>query len=151
MMPIDNNEVFMDEMRVLIYRYGSICEDDVIDSLKRLGIKVDEERAEIYNKELTPSDGLALMRKWVDKNNYAFIFTINFFPWIAELCQIIKVRYISLIVDSPVLELYSNSIKREYNRVFLFDEELYKEFSPKNPSGVFTFLSALILRELTSL
>lgn len=68
----------MDEMRVLIYRYGSICEDDVIDSLKRLGIKVDEERAEIYNKELTPSDGLALMRKWVDKNNYAFIFTINF-------------------------------------------------------------------------
>lgn len=137
MMPIDNNEVFMDEMRVLIYRYGSICEDDVIDSLKRLGIKVDEERAEIYNKELTPSDGLALMRKWVDKNNYAFIFTINFFPWIAELCQIIKVRYISLIVDSPVLELYSNSIKREYNRVFLFDEELYKEFSPKNPSGFF--------------
>lgn len=141
----------MDEMRVLIYRYGSICEDDVIDSLKRLGIKVDEERAEIYNKELTPSDGLALMRKWVDKNNYAFIFTINFFPWIAELCQIIKVRYISLIVDSPVLELYSNSIKREYNRVFLLMRSFIRSLVLRIQAGFFTFLSALILRELTSL
>lgn len=43
-------------MKIYFYRYGSICEPDVIDSFKRLGLDVDEEIIEISNKNLSPSE-----------------------------------------------------------------------------------------------
>ena len=53
------------------------------------------------------------------------------------MCNIARIVYISLIVDSPVLELYSKSLSNPCNRVFLFDKLLYKEFAPYNPGHVF--------------
>ena len=44
-------------MNILFYRYGSICEPDIIDAFKQLGNTVDEITIEIYNKNFTPSDG----------------------------------------------------------------------------------------------
>ena len=41
-------------MKIYFYRYGSICEPDVIDSFKRLGLDVDEETIEISKKNLLP-------------------------------------------------------------------------------------------------
>ena len=37
------------KMNVYIYRYGSICEPDIIDSLKRLNFSVYEETVEVTN------------------------------------------------------------------------------------------------------
>lgn len=37
-------------MKIYFYRYNSICEPDVIDSFKRLGLQVDEETIEMYKK-----------------------------------------------------------------------------------------------------
>lgn len=37
-------------MKIFMYRYGSLCEPDVIDAFRRIGLEVDEETAEIYNK-----------------------------------------------------------------------------------------------------
>ena len=128
-------------MKMFIYRYGSICEPDVIDGWKRLGFEVDEETTEMNYKNLLPSDCIQLAsRKLTPVNGiqkYMFVFTINFFPWLSDLCNILKLPYLSLIVDSPVLELYANALKNPCNRIFLFDRELYNEFAPKNPSCVF--------------
>ena len=62
---------------------------------------------------------------------------INFFPFLSEVCNILHIRYLCWIVDSPVMELYSTSLLNPYNRIFLFDKELFREFSPKNPSCIF--------------
>lgn len=35
------------------------------------------------------------------------------------------------------MELYSNSITNQWNRIFLFDQAQYDEFSPKNPECIF--------------
>ena len=37
-------------MKIFIYRYGSLCEPDIIDAFRRIGLTVDEETAEIRNK-----------------------------------------------------------------------------------------------------
>lgn len=50
------------------------------------------------------------IKKLID-GQFTFVFTINFFPWLSDLCEIMHLKYISLIVDSPVLELYSYSLK----------------------------------------
>ena len=124
-------------MKIYIYRYGSICEPDVIDSFKRLGLEVHEECMEMFNKNLTPSECVAHTSKNILDGGYSFVFSINFFPWLSDVCNIAKVVYISLIVDSPVLELYSKSLSNPCNHVFFFDKLLYKEFAPYNPGHVF--------------
>ena len=124
-------------MKIYFYRYGSICEPDVIDSFKRLGLDVDEEIIEISNKNLSPSECISFVSPKLMNNNYTFVFTINFFPWLSDICKIVNIVYISLIVDSPVLELYSNSLSNSVNRVFLFDKMLFNEFEPYNKGHVF--------------
>lgn len=124
-------------MKIYFYRYGSICEPDVIDSFKRLGLDVDEEIIEIRKKNLSPSECVSFVSPKLMNNNYTFVFTINFFPWLSDVCQIVNIVYISLIVDSPVLELYSNSLSNSVNRVFLFDKMLFNEFEPYNKGHVF--------------
>lgn len=124
-------------MKIYFYRYGSICEPDVIDSFKRLGLDVDEETIEISKKNLLPGECVSIVSPKLMNNNYTFVFTINFFPWLSDVCQIVNVVYISLIVDSPVLELYSKSLSNSVNRVFLFDKMLFNEFEPYNKEHIF--------------
>lgn len=124
-------------MKMFIYRYGSICEPDVIESFKRLGFDVTEEVVEITNKKILPSEAIKIVSEKLTADIYSFVFTINFFPWLSDVCNILKLPYISLIVDSPVLELYSKALHNPCNRIFLFDRELYNEFNHKNPDCVF--------------
>lgn len=124
-------------MKVYLYRYGSICEPDIIDSLKRLGFTVDEERTEITKKDMLPSECVELVSPKIINGNYSFVFSINFYPWLSEVCRVAGVVYMTLIVDSPVLELYSESIRNSCNRIFLFDRKLYEEFHEYNPGHIF--------------
>ena len=50
-------------MNILIYRYGSICEPDVITGFQAPGNEVAEITAEIYNKNLSPSEGCYPFKK----------------------------------------------------------------------------------------
>lgn len=124
-------------MKIYIYRYGSLCEPDIIDAFKRIGLEIVEESAEIYNKSIIPSESAALASSVLTKGGFAFAFTINFFPWLSDICQLLNITYISLIVDSPVLELYSNAISNPVNRIFLFDKMLYEEFEQYNKGHIF--------------
>ena len=53
------------------------------------------------------------------------------------MCARLLMSYISLIADSPVLELYSKSLSNSVNRVFLFDKMLFNEFEPYNKEHIF--------------
>lgn len=124
-------------MNLLFYRYGSICEPDIIDSFRYLGFTVDEDTREIYNKELQPSECIKGLSALLRQKKYSFVFSINFFPSVSDVCNILGIPYICLIVDSPVLELFSTSLANKCNKVFIFDRRLYEEFLPINPDGIF--------------
>lgn len=124
-------------MNILFYQYGSICEPDIIEGFEELGFHVDSISDEITNKSLTGKDQIYLINQALSKKNYQFVFTVNFYPAISECCNIYHIPYLCLIVDSPVLELYSDALKNPCNRIFLFDRALYEEFSPANPDCIF--------------
>lgn len=133
-------------MNLLFYRYGSICEPDIIESFKHLGFDVDEDTREIYNKKLLPSECISGLSKLLQQKKYSFVFTINFFPSISDLCNILGIPYLCLIVDSPVLELFSTSLANPCNRVFLFDRRLYEDFHAVNPDCIFHISLATSVR-----
>src|SRR5574344_637190 len=124
-------------MNILFYRYGSICEPDIIEAFQILGHTIYEIKDEIYNKEITPQETIHTVSSFLNNTRTDFIFTINFFPVLSEVCKIYKIPYVCVIVDSPVMTLYSHSITNSCNRIFLFDQALFNEFAPYNPNGIF--------------
>lgn len=124
-------------MKILFYRYGSICEPDVLASFKSFGVTVIEETTEIHNKKLAASDRAKLVNKNIIDHSPVFVFSINFFPAIAEICHIRNIIYLCWSVDCPVMELFAQPIKYPTNRIFLFDREQYNYFHPYNPDCIF--------------
>lgn len=123
--------------RILVYRYKSICEPYVIKAFQLLGVEVEEVTEAITNKNITDKDVLTVVSNRLSAKHYDAVYSINFFPIVSDVCRIYKVPYICHTVDCPVFELYSHSIKNEWNRIFCFDYAQYLEFQPKNPAGIF--------------
>ena len=134
-------------MNILFYRYGSICEPDIIASFKHLGFRITEDTREVYNKQLLPSDCIKGLNELLKQDTYSFVFSINFFPSVSDVCNICGIPYLCLIVDSPVLELFSTSLANPCNKVFLFDRQLYNDFHHINPDGIFHIPLATNVRD----
>lgn len=124
-------------MKLLFYRYGSICEPDIIDGFQELGYTVHEITTEITNKSLTPQESIKIVSNFLLDQPVDFIFSINFYPTLSEVCHIFHLPYLCWTVDSPVMELFATSITHSCNRIFLFDKAQYREISPLNPDHVF--------------
>ena len=124
-------------MNILIYRYGSICEPDVIEAFQKIQLNVIEESTEIKHKNLLPSEQVRLVKEALDQYHPMFVLSINFFPAIADICHIYGTKYLCWTVDCPVLELFSKSVQHDTNRIFLFDKAQYERFYPYNPGGIF--------------
>lgn len=124
-------------MNILFYRYNSICEPDIIAIMKRLGHTVNEITEEMRNKELDARGQMNLVSAALKKQENQIVFSINFFPVVSEVCNIFHIPYVCWIVDSPVMELYSHSLRNSWNRVFMFDYALYEEFHQENSKGIY--------------
>ncbi len=124
-------------MEILIYRYNSICEPDIIQVFESFGLTVHQEKAEMTNKGVTPAQCAATVTEWILSHKLSFVFSINFYPAISYTCNRFKVPYVCWSVDSPVAELFSNSLKNEWNRIFLFDRAQYEFFHPYNPEHIY--------------
>lgn len=134
-------------MKILFYRYGSICEPDIIVGLQELGHEVVQLTEEIYNKEFTPKECVKYVGQYLMDHPQDCVFSVNFFPVISEICEIYRIAYVCWIVDSPVLELFSKSICNDCNRIFVFDQIQYQEIAILNPGHVFHFPLAVNINQ----
>lgn len=124
-------------MKILFYRYGSICEPAIIEAFHQLNITVVEENTEITDKNITPSRCVSIVNVAIKTHHPLFVFSINFYPAIAEICHLHRIPYACWTVDSPVIELFSESIRYDTNRIFLFDRAQYEYFHPYNPNCIY--------------
>lgn len=124
-------------MNVLFYRYGSICEPDISEVFHKLKLQVIECTLEMKEKHLSPSHKLAAMLPLFSEHSIHFVFSINYFPHLSEVCERLQIPYLCWSVDSPVLELFSNTLQNKCNYIFLFDYAQYLQFHPQNPEHIF--------------
>lgn len=138
-------------MELLFYRYGSICEPDVLQIFKELGITVTEETTEITDKSIAPETRVRLLAELLLTHKFSFVFSINFFPYISDICEKLQLPYVCWSVDCPVLEFFSKSIHNRCNRIFLFDYAQYERFHPENPDCIFYLPLAANVERLDAL
>lgn len=124
-------------MKIVMHRYGSICEPDLIEAFRSLEFTVIEEDTEIHQKAIAPDKRIALIAEAILTHRPAFVFSINYFPYISEVCQRLDTLYVCFSVDCPVLEFFSASIRNRCNRIFLFDYNQYLQFKDENPTCIF--------------
>lgn len=124
---------------IIVYRYGSICEPDVISAFQTLGMTVHEVTVEITEKNQMPSYKMRHLLALLQNTDlrFEFVFSINFFPYVSELCNKLNTVYLSWIVDCPVTELFSVAIKNQNNRIFVFDRTQYQRIQSYNPDRIF--------------
>ena len=106
-------------MKILFYRYGSVCEPFILSAFQQYGAEVVCLKYEIYNKELLPSECVKYVSDALLASNYDFVFSVNFFPTVSDTCNIFHIPYVGWTVDSPVLELFSSSISKEQIQEYL--------------------------------
>lgn len=124
-------------MKVLFYRYGSICEPFILSAFSQLGLDVSELSPEMENKQCKPSEIIEILSSVLLAKQYDLVFSVNFFPTVSDVCNIFHIPYAGWTVDSPVLELYSCSAANTCNYIFVFDKCQYHDFASMYPGHVF--------------
>lgn len=66
-------------MKILFYRYGSICEPDILEAAQELGHTVTIIDEEISNKNISFADTARLVGNSLLSHSQDCVFTINFF------------------------------------------------------------------------
>ncbi len=114
-------------MKVLVYHWNAYNQKDIEDAILSEGhsitlltlqaghIEEDKEFTYIVTEELR-------------KHKYHILFSVNFFPVLAQACHETKTPYVCWNCDSPLLAMYNNAIFYETNFIFTFDRSNYEEF-----------------------
>ena len=122
-------------MNFLFYRYNSICEPYMINSLQSLGHTIKTIDTEITWKNVPARKVVEIVSDILLQESFDGLISVNYYHVLSEICRIFKLRYWT--VDSPVLELLSDTISNEYNRLFLFDYQQYQDLVMYNPDNIF--------------
>lgn len=123
-------------MNAIFYRYGSVYEPDMLAAFKQAGLNVVEINREIDDKSVTDRERIDLIKAAIEEYEPVFVYGVNYYPAISEVCRIYDVIYISQTVDSPIFTLFDKSIQNHTNRILLFDKAQYDLFSGFNPEGI---------------
>ena len=113
--------------RILIYRWKAYLYEDIIEAFHRLGYETEEMSQHLLNYELD-DDFAEKMRMKLHEGRYAFVFTVNYFPLISEICHEEGILYVSWACDSPLISMYHASVFYDTNRIFHFDRVAEQEF-----------------------
>ena len=89
------------------------------------------------NSSLDISQKINRLGNMIYDNKPLFVFSINYLPFIAILCERLHVIYIAVTVDCPVFEIFNTSIRSSYNRIFLFDKAQYDAIHTENPQCIY--------------
>lgn len=123
-------------MNIIFYRYKSICEPDFIDAFSVLGVEVIED-CDGIETDISVDQKITHLGNLIFDTRPLFVFSINYIPFIAILCEKLHVLYIAETVDCPVFEIFNTSIKSSFNRLFLFDKAQYESVHQYNPDCIF--------------
>lgn len=108
------------KMRLLVYRWGSVSEPLFCEALKNLGIEY-KEYAKIITNHHSDAVFAQEMIEIIHKENIGMVYSFDYFPLVAMICEINKIPYVSWIYDCPQYTLLSKTLVSPYNYIFCFD------------------------------
>ena len=106
-------------MKILIPDWKSFGRDDIRETLVNLGNEVIFYQKEPRNYRQDPRFRSEL-RNYVKEEHIDLIFSSNYYPILSNVCNDIKIPYVSWCYDSPLVLTYSDTIFHNCNYIFIF-------------------------------
>ena len=121
--------------KVLFCRWNIVGEEDVLQAMEKTGLKVTV-FAESMNSVDYDREYLKKLSDLLLKDQFSFVFSIDYVPVISRVCNVFHKMYVSWTVDSPEIMLYSKTLENPCNQVFLFDRTMTDTFEARNPGHI---------------
>lgn len=113
--------------KILFIEWKSFANDYMIRAFEKKNIVVEKLSFDTETESTRNSEKLAnLVANKLLQGNFDAVFSFNFFPVVAIACKACKTIYISWTYDSPYVQLYSETVKYDTNRIFIFDSAEYQ-------------------------
>ena len=122
-------------MNILYYHWNENSKEDCVESLKRLGHKVEVWERDFNNYSEDSAFENALCEK-VKSFSADCIFSFDYFPVISKVAQSAGVPYISWVYDCPHYTLQSDTLGNSCNFVYVFDYALAEKYRTEGFSTV---------------
>lgn len=113
--------------KILMYRWKAYNYLDIKFTFEKLGFQVREVYQELLNYDVDEAFAQEL-KKIIKCEGFDFLFTVNYFPLISNVCQECGLLYVCWSCDNPLISLYHKSVFNSVNRIFLFDMTNVEEF-----------------------
>lgn len=135
-------------MRILFYQWNAYNLYDIRLTFEELGHEVTMLSEPITNPEedAAYTDRLITHLK---KESFGFLFSINFFPVLAEACYNSGIPYVCWNCDSPLLALYHETVFYPTNLIFTFDLSNCEEFRALGVKNIFHLPLAVNTKRLS--
>ncbi|SEA50583.1 spore maturation protein CgeB [Pseudobutyrivibrio sp. ACV-2] len=110
-----------------MYRWKAYNYLDIKFTFEKLGYEVEEVYQELLNYDVDEAFAEKL-KGMILSETYDFLFTVNYFPLISNVCEECGLLYVCWSCDNPLISLYHRSVFNSVNRIFLFDLTNVEEF-----------------------
>lgn len=109
--------------KILVYCWDGVTEKALCRAFGKMNLEIIKYTG-IMKDYHADSDFAVAFIDAMHKENITCVFSYNYFPLIAMICEVNHIPYISWIYDCPLLTIYSKTIISPYNYIFSFDEIL---------------------------
>ena len=137
-------------MKILFLNSPAFAKEDMLEAFGECGIECTLFFHEAYHSR---SDAAyeQTFDAAVQKENFDFVFSFNYFPILSNCCKRHHLKYVSYVYDSPLVSLYSYTLINDCNYVFLFDKTTYLKFKNAGIPTVYYLPLAANTKRLSSL
>lgn len=115
-------------MNILYIDRNTFCRDDIKEAFKEEGYQV----TDIPFCALDSPEGKEFIKdlhKVIEEGKWDDVFSFHFYPEISNVCEELGVHYTAWLFDNPYILLYHPAIMNKCNTVYVFDSDIYEEFS----------------------
>ena len=123
-------------MNILFYQWNAYNLSDTRWALEQKGYTVTMLTDPIANPE-EDADYTHRLAERLSVGDYDFVFSLNYFPVLAEGCHQASRPYVCWNCDGSLLAMYHASVFYPTNVIFTFDYKNYKEFQVLGVTNIF--------------
>lgn len=137
-------------MNILFYDMGSYTAQDLIYHLEKAGHSC---KTIYYHFADKYRDAFFCERfsRELKADHYDIVFSVNFFPLVAQICYDQRIRYVSWSYDSPMDAGFQKYFSYDTNYIFLFDRVETVQYQNQGYEQVFHLPLAVNTKRLDSL
>lgn len=123
-------------MKVLFFEWASVTNAEMIDMLKRADCEVYVLKLP-FNTFSGDTKLLEAFEPYLEKEDFDFAFSINYFDMIAEACHRKRVKYIAWTYDSPTHLGDIKILGYDTNYIFMFDRTEAEEWKQRGFENIY--------------